>query len=414
MTSSTAVKALLLALPLLLVTACQSSSPQMEGDDGNDDMMEEPASFSDDVAFMREHGDVQVLEADDGGRVALSAQYQGRVMTSSIAPDGRSFGWVNRSFIEEGETGTPFDNFGGEDRFWLGPEGGQYGLYFEPGAEFTEANWQVPHAMQEGTWEIAEQSDRGITYTRSMSVSNYQGVDFELDVERRVQLLSERAISRVMDIDIPDNVEHVGFQSVNTVTNAGGANWDRAEGLPSIWILGQFETFRGATRIVVPYDEGGSGQIVNDAYFQDLGEDRLVAEDGYVVYRADGKYRSKIGLGPSRAMPMFGSYNPDGRQLTLIQYKKLEGRTDYVNSLWKQQDEPYGGDVINAYNDRPTPEGEKSFYELETSSPALDLAPGESYTHPHRTLHLIGPPETLNRIMEEALGVSTEQVADAL
>ena len=65
-----------------------------------------------------------------GGRIAVSGKYQARVMTSAVEPHGASLGFVNRSFIDAGKTGTAFDNYGGEDRFWLGPEGGQYALYF--------------------------------------------------------------------------------------------------------------------------------------------------------------------------------------------------------------------------------------------------------------------------------------------
>jgi len=102
------------------------------------------ATFRDDVSFLRQHGHVEVLKGAGGGRVAVSPRYQGRVMTSGIAPDGRSFGWVNRSFVRGGKTGTPFDNYGGEDRFWLGPEGGQYGLYFPPGSAFTSTTGRCP------------------------------------------------------------------------------------------------------------------------------------------------------------------------------------------------------------------------------------------------------------------------------
>ena len=48
--------------------------------------------------------------------------------------------------------------FGGEDRFWLGPEGGQYSLYFKPGDPFDLDHWQVPDAFDWGAWEIASQS----------------------------------------------------------------------------------------------------------------------------------------------------------------------------------------------------------------------------------------------------------------
>lgn len=401
-----------------LAACAQTASAPGDASNGRDSerasAAPEAATFQEDMDFLQQHGNVEVLGREEGGRVAVSPQYQGRVMTSGVAPGGRSFGWVNRAFIETGETGTPFDNYGGEDRFWLGPEGGQYGLYFPPGRAFDLENWQVPPALNEGTWNVEEQTDRSITLARSMQVSNYQGTTFDLDVQRTIRMLGEGDVREHFGISPPESVDWVGFESINEVTNAGSNAWPREGGRPSIWVLGQFETFRGAARIVVPYDEEGSGAVVNDDYFQPLDDSRLVADEGVIVYKADGKYRSKIGVGPARAQAKFGSYNPEARTLTLIQYKKPEGAEAYVNSVWEKQEQPYGGDVINAYNDSPTDAGESSFYELESSSPALDLAPGESYTHPQRTLHLTGPPQALSYLMEEALGVSAGEVARAL
>jgi hypothetical protein len=47
---------------------------------------------------------------------------------------------------------------------------------------------------------------------------------------------------------------------------------------------------------------------------------------------------------------------------------------------------------LDHYNDRPPAPGKPPlgpFYEIETSSPALDLAPGQRYTHVHRTFHFL-------------------------
>jgi hypothetical protein len=84
--------------------------------------------------------------------------------------------------------------------------------------------------------------------------------------------------------------------------------------------------------------------------------------------------------------------------------------------MWEQQQNPYDGDVVNSYNDGPTEPGAPlsgTFYELETSSPALALGPGESYTHTHRTLHLVGSREALDPIAESTLGVSATALMEA-
>lgn len=381
---------------------------------------ENMVSFRQDVAFLRKHGEVIVLSDARGGRVALSAAYQGRVMSSAVGEDTRSLGWINRGFIESGKTGTPFDNYGGEDRFWLGPEGGQFGLYFPPGAPFSFDAWQTPHEMQEGAWATSDVSDHGATFKRSMHVTNWSKTTFTVDVERTVHLLSrdDAASAFGFPTNLLDHVGFVGFESVNVIKNAGSAPWVEATGLPSTWILAMFAPVAD-TRVVIPFAGGASGSpIVNDAYFGKVPADRLDVreKDGFLVFRCDGKYRSKIGLGPARAKGALGSYSAEAKLLTVVQYRNEKSKDHlrkYVNSMWEQQKDPYGGDVVNSYNDGPPAPGKPplgGFYELETSSPAAPLAPNETLAHAHRTFHFVGDPDVLEPIAKHALGVSLASV----
>ncbi len=103
--------------------------------------------------------------------------------------------------------------------------------------------------------------------------------------------------------------------------------------------------------------------------------------------------------------------------LTIVQFNQPEGVTDYVNSLWKIQDNPYGGDAANSYNDGPPSPGAKPmgpFFELESSSPAAALAPGQSLTHVHRTFHLSGDEKSLDAVAHATLGVSLAEISAAL
>ena len=57
-------------------------------------------------------------------------------MTSTAGGDaGQSFGWINRELIASGKMQPHMNVFGGEDRFWMGPEGGQFSIFFAKGAE---------------------------------------------------------------------------------------------------------------------------------------------------------------------------------------------------------------------------------------------------------------------------------------
>ena len=135
--------------------------------------------------------------------------------------------------------------------------------------------------------------------------------------------------------------------------------------------------------------------------------ERLRVSNGLIRFSADGKFRSKIGLSPERSKSVLGSYDPTRQLLTLVQYNKPEGATSYVNSMWELQDEPFKGDVVNSYNDGPPSPGAKQlgpFYELESSSPALELKSGESITHIHRTIHLQGEKEVIQDLGKTLLG----------
>jgi hypothetical protein len=51
------------------------------------------------------------------------------------------------------------------------------------------------------------------------------------------------------------------------------------------------------------------------------------------------------------------------------------------------------------------------FYELESVSPAADLAPGTTLRHKHNVYHFTGNKEELNMIATKALGVSLDTIA---
>jgi hypothetical protein len=128
-----------------------------------------------------------------------------------------------------------------------------------------------------------------------------------------------------------------------------------------------------------------------------------------------------VTISPKRSNGIAGSWQADTGTLTLvvIQPSKNTGSESwpYVDSQWKEDVDPFGGDVINSYNDGPPEPGAKPlgpFYELETSSPALLLKPGESYTHTQKTVHLTGSREALDAIAVSALGVGLDAIEKAL
>ncbi len=380
----------------------------------------EAATFREDVAFLRSHTEIIVLSDEKGlAKVAIAPGWQGRVMTSTAGNDkGRGFGWINRALIASGKLEPHMNAFGGEDRFWLGPEGGQFSIFFAKGAKFELANWFVPAPFDTLPFRTTSQSQDRATFVSEFAVTNYSGVRFEVAVNREVRLIDASAAWEKIGLPPSAGVGLVAFESDNRISNKGTNVWKKETGLLSIWILGMFTPSPSAT-IVVPIKPGAESELgakVTSDYFGAVPPERLKEKENVIFLKGDGKFRSKIGINPKRSRGVLGAYDPDNQVLTIVQFDQPAGVTDYVNSLWKLQDNPYGGDVANSYNDGPPAPGAKllgPFFEMESSSPAASLAPGESLSHVHRTIHLTGSEAALEKVARAVFGVSLAEIKSA-
>jgi hypothetical protein len=379
------------------------------------------ATFGDDAAFLKQHADIVVLsDRAKQSEVIVSPAWQGRVLTSTAQGDaGTSFGWINRDLIATGKFQPHMTVFGGEDRFWIGPEGGQFSVFFAKDAAFDLAHWFTPAPVDTMPYKIALKTATQVGFRAQFSLTNYSGTVFEVKVDRQVKLLSAKQAWTGLHQKPLAGVKLVAYESINKISNAGPEAWTKDTGLLSIWILGQF-TPSPTTTIVVPIKAGPESELgpkLTSNYFGDVPPDRLVVKDDAIFFCGDGQFRSKIGINPKRSKAVLGSYDADGRVLTIVQFSQPADATDYVNSLWKIQDQPFGGDAENSYNDGPPSPGAKPlgpFYEMESSSPAAALAPGASAEHTHRTLHLTGSEADLDVVARAVLGVPLAEIKQAI
>ena len=369
-------------------------------------------TFGFDLQFLKQyHKDLILLgdESDTGAQIIILPAYQGRVMTSTAEGNGgMSFGWINYELIDSNREEEHFHAFGGEERFWLGPEGGQFSIYFKKGDPFDFDHWYVPKAIDTEPFILVSASKTEANFQREISLKNYTGFEFNLRVTRNIRLLSKTEIPLLLGVSIPENLQIVGFESNNSITNTGNTPWTKETGLLSIWILSMFNA-GDKTTIAVPYKQGNEadlGKIVTDDYFGKVPMDRLKIKNGFIFLNADANYRSKIGISPKRALPILASFDGVNEVLTIAQFSLPEYPADYVNSLWEMQENPFDGDVVNAYNDGLI-DGKQmgKFYELESSSPAATLNVGESVHHLHRTIHLKGNIKDLDEITQTLLGI---------
>ena len=277
------------------------------------------ANYGDDSAFLKKHTELIVLSDKAGlAKVALAPAWQGRVMTSTAGGDaGQSFGWINRELVASGKIQPHMNAFGGEDRFWMGPEGGQFSIFFAKGKKFEFADWFTPAIFDTLPFNVVSKADDQAVFGAEFSLTNYSGTVFNVSVQREVRLLPPATAWENLGVKAAKDVSVVAYASNNRITNQGKEAWKKETGLLSVWILGMFNP-SPSTTIVVPIKAGPEAELgvkVTSDYFGQVPPDRLVVLDDAVFLRADGQYRSKIGINPRRSKAILGSYDADNKVL---------------------------------------------------------------------------------------------------
>ncbi len=356
---------------------------------------------------------VELSSPDGTAKVVLAPQYQGRVMTSTASGNsGDSYGWINYKLIESGVVSPQFNPIGGEERFWLGPEGGEFSYYFKQGDEQLFENWIVPAVIDTERYDITTQSAQSVTFSKVAELDNVHGTHFSIGIERKVSMLSRDSVSQLLGVKIPDAMNFVAYESCNVITNRGAEAWRKEGGVPSIWMLSMFNP-TPTTTVFIPYNTEADGVVVNDEYFGKIPQERLIIDNGMMYFKIDGLCRGKLGVPKARAKELCGSYDSEKKVLTLLWYSIPAGESSYVNGQWGKQADAFNGDVINAYNDGPVADGSimGPFYEIETSSPGAELSVGGSMSHTQRVVHIQGDDSDIDAIVRTLFGVKLTDIA---
>jgi len=374
-------------------------------------------SFGYDIQFLKSKDSVILLKNGDA-QVIVSPKYQGKVFTSTAnGLNGSSSGWINYKAFNNDSVARHINAYGGEDRMWLGPEGGQFSIFFKPGDKMVFDNWQTPAGLDSEPWKLVSQDLTSVSLKKELQLQNYSGTKFKVSLSRQVKLLSAADLTANLGIAAASTVKWVGFESGNTLTNAGTEKWTKEKGTINIWMLAMLTPSESGV-VAIPYVQGGEntlGKVATTNYFGEIPADRIKVGEGVLYFKVDGKHRSKLGLSDKRAKTFAASYDASRQMLTILQFTKPQTSSGYINQLWEIQKEPFKGDVINSYNDGPLADGSQMgpFYEIESSSPAAFLAPGESLTHTQRIFHFVGTETQLSLISGKILGVSIEQIKSA-
>jgi len=373
-------------------------------------------SFGYDLQFLKQQDSGLVVLRNGDAHVIVSPKYQAKVFTSTATGErGVSFGWINYKAF-----GKPLDAhmnaYGGENRLWLGPEGGRYSLFFKPDSSMIISNWKTPPPIDVESWNVAGQNSNSVSMFKEMSLLNYAGTQLRLRVDRKVQILDPEEISNRTGLIPNDSIHIVGYETENTLTNMGGKEWTVATGMPCIWLLDMFKP-SPETIIVVPFKPASGkkfSEIATTNYFGEIPPDRIIHNDSVLFFKADGKSRGKLGIVAAKTRNMAGSYDGENKVLTIIQYD-VDRSSRYLNQEWNITKPSFSGDAVNAYNDGPLANGTQMgpFYEIESVSPAAFLKPKQSLTHRHAVFHFTGNERTLDQIAIKLLGTSLDRIQSA-
>jgi len=371
-------------------------------------------TFGYDLDFLRKKDNVVVLRDSSGAaEVVVSVKYQGKVFTSTAEGDtGKSFGWINYKAFDN-PVDPHMNAYGGEDRLWLGPEGGKFALFFKKDAKMEFANWVTPAPFDHESWKTTAVSDNWVSFTKNMSLVNYKGTRLDLKVDRKISILEGDDINKILKMHLDSTVKAVGIETDNSITNTGKDEWTKQTGAPCLWNLDMFTPSPQAT-IVIPYNEKASGKVATTDYFGPIPANRVATKKGHLFFKADGKARGKLGMTAMRAMAAAGSYDAANNVLTIVLFD-VDRKAAYLNQEWKTDKDPLTGDAVNAYNDGPLANGGQlgPFYELESVSPGAFLKPDEKLTHQHLIFHFTGGKNGLNTIAMRVLGVSLDDIQSA-
>ena len=376
----------------------------------------EKGTFGYDLQFLTAKDDKLVVLSGNEGRtqILVSPKYQAKVFTSTTEGlAGKSLGFVNYKVLDSDETNEHMNGYGGENRFWLGPEGGQYSVYFKKDDEQVYDHWHTPKPIDIEPWEIHLMSAKKVSFTKEMTVDNYLGNTLKLVVYRSIALLEMPEIQSGLNLEISPAVNVTAYSTDNRITNLNDFEWTKETGAICIWILDMFIPSPNAVT-VIPFqigEEDALGKIVTSDYFGEIPADRLKIKDGLIFLKTDGKYRSKLGLNAARTTAIAGNYDPDTKRLTVITFD-VENDAVYLNQAWDPSKDPLKGDAMNAYNDGPLEDGSimGPFLELESVSPAAFLKPQASISHLHMVYHFTGEEKDLNPIAEKLFGVTANEI----
>ena len=387
---------------LIVICGCGEKENKMAGN-----------TFKQDAELVMRKDPKALILSDKSGQseVLVSPGFQGKVFTSTLnGPEGISIGWVNEKALTTDTLDPHMNAYGGENRLWLGPEGSKYSIFFSKGSDYEFNQWHTPAPIDHEPWTLDSADTKSAWMSHRALLVNMQGMAFDVMIHRSVTLQTIVEAEEMLETGLKKGIKMVGYTTDNTITNTGEKRWTKETGTISIWMLDMFSP-SDRTIIMVPFQDGAPPEVITTDYFGEIGHQRLRIKDNVIYLLADGRSRGKIGVKGAFSHDWAASYDPVNQLFTYVKFD-LNNDASYLNQEWNDEKDPFQGDAVNAYNDGPLEDGNQMgpFYELESSSPAALLSPGESMSHRHSVFHFYGGLEELGLLVKDVTGIELSEL----
>src|SRR5580658_3658894 len=199
-----------LLLPLLvlcMLTACKNPGGSGSGSGSDSGAVASAAThenplgqFGYDMKWVGRYDSNMVVLESGRSKLIISPKFQAKVFSSSAAGDSSSsFGWVHYDAFQH-PLDPHMNAYGGEDRLWLGPEGGRFSLFFPPGAKMEFANWKTPAPFDSEPWDVVGHTDQSVDLRKDMQLVNYAGTHLSLSIDRQITILSRGVIDSMVGL----------------------------------------------------------------------------------------------------------------------------------------------------------------------------------------------------------------------
>lgn len=372
-------------------------------------------SFGQDLSFFSKYGVDTVILGEGESLVCVSPEWQGRVMTSTFSGiEGSSIGWINRPLIAFKKDDLQMSQAGGEDRFWIGPQAGEFSVFAQTSNLYSNDVRGAPDALSVEPWKLVSRTSTRARLEKEAKFENALGKVLSVKAEREVSVLNRANVGEILGLEIPESVSMVAYQSFNKLTNTGDAQWSEKTGMLNISVQSCFNANR-SVNVFVPYERGELsklGNIVSDDFYDSSTEGRLYIEESFIRFKTDGKSLSAIGVSQERSQGIVLSYDMHNNILTVVIYIRPSEKMRYLASSWRRSMAD-NGDAVSVFNNGTRSQGSfgaDAYYEISTHSPALSLSPGKSQFHIQRTFHFSGSEYDLGIIAYKLAGITMAQL----